>query len=67
MCLFCYISVMNVSKILQLAMYGAIIGYELPRMVHRLKSDGEVPSIAANKVSEQALVQLRPIVSIINR
>ena len=30
---------MNFSKIIQLALYGAILGYELPRMVHRLKSD----------------------------
>ena len=30
---------MNFFKILQMALYGAILGYELPRMVHRLKSD----------------------------
>ena len=40
---FCYILGMNFSKIIQLALYGAILGYELPRMVHRLKSDESMP------------------------
>jgi len=30
---------MNISKVIQLVLYGAIIGYELPRMVGRLKQD----------------------------
>lgn len=34
---------MNFFKILQMALYGAILGYELPRMVHRLKSDESMP------------------------
>ena len=34
---------MNFFKILQMTLYGAILGYELPRMIHRLKSDESMP------------------------
>lgn len=34
---------MNFFKILQMCLYGAILGYELPRMVRRLRSDESMP------------------------